>query len=538
MIDRIVTFSVERRWFVLLLTAIAAIIGGWALTRLPIDAVPDITNKQVQVNVRAPALSPDLVEKQVAFPIETALAGVPGLENTRSLSRNGFAQVTAVFSEGTDIYFARQQVAERLRIAEESLPSGVVPEMGPIATGLGEVYMWTVRLAHRSQDKHEPGQPGLQPDGSYITPEGERLTSQADQATYLRTVQDWIVTPLLKNTDGIAGVDTIGGYVKQYQVVPDVQRLAALRLSLDDLANALEQNNTGVGAGVVDRNGEGLAVRSDARIADAGQLANVVVATREGVPILLSQVATVKTGQAIRMGSASENGREVVVGTAVMRIGENSRAVSSAVADRLKEINASLPADVIVQPVLDRTKLVNSTIETVATSLGVTGVLADSSALIANGLDNASDGIVYIISLLALARSQRWKRGAAMTSGVLLLLFAAGVLFDAGRRYFIGSEPIGPTMIGMAIVAAIVNGLCLWLLKRLREPDVNLRAATTFSLNDFISNGGVIVAGGIVMWTGQNWPDLVLGFAVAAIAIKGGIEILNDARAEAVDDDE
>lgn len=173
-----------------------------------------------------------------------------------------------------------------------------------------------------------------------------------------------------------------------------------------------------------------------------------------------------------------------------------------------------------------------------AAGFGVTGVLADSSALIANGLDNASDGIVYIISLLALARSQRWKRGAAMTSGVLLLLFAAGVLFDAGRRYFIGSEPIGPTMIGMAIVAAIVNGLCLWLLKRLREPDVNLRAATTFSLNDFISNGGVIVAGGIVMWTGQNWPDLVLGFAVAAIAIKGGIEILNDARAEAVDDDE
>ena len=409
MIDRIVTFSVERRWFVLLLTAIAAIIGGWALTRLPIDAVPDITNKQVQVNVRAPALSPDLVEKQVAFPIETALAGVPGLENTRSLSRNGFAQVTAVFSEGTDIYFARQQVAERLRIAEESLPSGVVPEMGPIATGLGEVYMWTVRLAHRSQDKHEPGQPGLQPDGSYITPEGERLTSQADQATYLRTVQDWIVTPLLKNTDGIAGVDTIGGYVKQYQVVPDVQRLAALRLSLDDLANALEQNNTGVGAGVVDRNGEGLAVRSDARIADAGQLANVVVATREGVPILLSQVATVKTGQAIRMGSASENGREVVVGTAVMRIGENSRAVSSAVADRLKEINASLPADVIVQPVLDRTKLVNSTIETVATSL-------------------AEGALLVIVVLFLLLGNFRAALIAALVIPITMLLTSFGML--------------------------------------------------------------------------------------------------------------
>ena len=173
-----------------------------------------------------------------------------------------------------------------------------------------------------------------------------------------------------------------------------------------------------------------------------------------------------------------------------------------------------------------------------AVGFGVTGVLADSSALIANGLDNASDGVVYVISLLALTRSPKWKRGAALTSGVLLLIFAAGVLFDAGRRYFTGSEPIGLTMIGMAIIAAIVNGICLWLLKRLRDPDVNLRAATTFSFNDFVSNGGIIIAGGIVMWTGQNWPDLVLGVAVAGIAIKGGIEILKDARSDATGDKE
>jgi len=181
MIGRIVTFSVERRWLVLLVTLIAAVIGAWALSRLPIDAVPDITNNQVQVNIRAPALSPEQVEKQVAFPIETALAGVPGLEHTRSLSRNGFAQVTAVFTESTDIYFARAQVAERLRGAEESLPAGVTPEMGPIATGLGEVYMWTVHLAHRKDDRHAPGEPGIQPDGSYITPEGERLAGTSDR---------------------------------------------------------------------------------------------------------------------------------------------------------------------------------------------------------------------------------------------------------------------------------------------------------------------------------------------------------------------
>ena len=409
MIGRIVTFSVERRWLVLLVTLIAAVIGAWALSRLPIDAVPDITNNQVQVNIRAPALSPEQVEKQVAFPIETALAGVPGLEHTRSLSRNGFAQVTAVFTESTDIYFARAQVAERLRGAEESLPAGVTPEMGPIATGLGEVYMWTVHLAHRKDDRHAPGEPGIQPDGSYITPEGERLAGTSDQATYLRTVQDWIVAPLLKNTPGLAGIDAIGGHVKQYQVAPDVQRLAALKLSLGDLATALEENNSAVGAGVIDRNGEGLTVRSDARLRNAADLARTVIATREGVPILLSQVATVRTGQALRMGSASENGREVVVGTAVMRIGENSRAVASAVARRLEEINASLPTDVIVEPVLDRTALVHATIGTVA--------------------KNLSEGaLLVIVVLFALLGNFRAALIAALVIPVTMLLTSFGML--------------------------------------------------------------------------------------------------------------
>ena len=409
MIGRIVTFSVERRWLVLLVTLIAAVIGAWALSRLPIDAVPDITNNQVQVNIRAPALSPEQVEKQVAFPIETALAGVPGLEHTRSLSRNGFAQVTAVFTESTDIYFARAQVAERLRGAEESLPAGVTPEMGPIATGLGEVYMWTVHLAHRKDDRHAPGEPGIQPDGSYITPEGERLVGASDQATYLRTVQDWIVAPLLKNTPGLAGIDAIGGHVKQYQVAPDVQRLAALKLSLGDLATALEENNSAVGAGVIDRNGEGLTVRSDARLRNAADLGRTVIATREGVPILLNQVATVRTGQALRMGSASENGREVVVGTAVMRIGENSRAVASAVARRLEEINASLPTDVIVQPVLDRTALVHATIGTVA--------------------KNLSEGaLLVIVVLFALLGNFRAALIAALVIPVTMLLTSFGML--------------------------------------------------------------------------------------------------------------
>jgi cobalt-zinc-cadmium resistance protein CzcA len=409
MIARIVTFSVERRWFVLLLTAVASILGMLALQRLPIDAVPDITNNQVQINVVAPALSPDQVEKQVAFTIETALAGIPGLEYTRSLSRNGFGQVTAVFTEGTDIYFARQQVAERMRAAEEDLPEGVNPEMGPIATGLGDIFMWTVEFRELDKVNHKNGEPGLQKDGSYITPEGDHLVSEADKATYLRTVQDWIVTPQLKSTEGLAGVDSLGGYTKEYLVVPDVQRMAAMKITLDDLARALERNNTSAGAGVVNRNGEGLSVRADGRIRNADELARTVVATRENVPIVLSQIAEVRTGQSLRMGSASENGREVVVGTAVMRIGENSRTISNGVAQRLGEIGRSLPVDVVVKPVLNRTDLVNSTIATVARNL-------------------AEGALLVIVVLFALLGNFRAALIAALVIPITVLLTSMGML--------------------------------------------------------------------------------------------------------------
>ncbi|QDK34947.1 efflux RND transporter permease subunit [Sphingomonas sp. IC081] len=369
MIEPIVTWAVARRWLVLLLTTVAAIVGAVSLSRLPIDAVPDITNNQVQVNVLAPALSPELIEKQVAFPIETALAGIKGLESTRSLSRNGFAQVTAVFTDATDIYFARQQVQERLTAAQESLPAGARPEMGPIATGLGEVYIWTLRYSERAHEQHRPGEPGLQPDGSYITPEGDRLVGEADKATYLHTVQDWIVAPQIKAVDGVAGIDSLGGFEKEYRVAPDLQKLAALRLSLADLATALERNNVATGGGTVDRNGEGLAVRADARVLSLAQLRDRVIASREGTPITLGQVAQVRLGQAVRMGAASENGREVVTGTAIMRIGENSRTVSSGVDAKLKAIAPALPRDIVIEPVLDRTKLVDATISTVARNL-------------------------------------------------------------------------------------------------------------------------------------------------------------------------
>ncbi|MEP7006132.1 MAG: CusA/CzcA family heavy metal efflux RND transporter [Sphingomonas bacterium] len=409
MIEHIVTLSVQRRWLVLLLTLFASIIGAFALAKLPIDAVPDITNNQVQVNIRAPGLSPDLAEKQIAFPIETALAGTPGLENTRSLSRNGFVQVTAVFTDATDIYFARQQVSERLRAVEGDLPAGATPELGPIATGLGEVHMWAVRMEHRQGDNHAIGQPGLQPDRSYITPEGDHLVSEADKATYLRTAQDWIVAPLLKQVPGLAEVDSIGGYEKLYLVVPDLQQLAAMRLTIDDIANAIAANNRGIGAGTINRNGEGLTVRSDARLGGIDDLARIPVVTREGVPVLLEQVASVRLGQQLRMGSASENGQEVVIGTAIMRIGENSRAVASAVAARLSTINASLPTDIVVEPVLDRTRLVNATISTVTRNL-------------------AEGALLVIVVLFLLLGNFRAALIAALVIPVTMLLTGFGMV--------------------------------------------------------------------------------------------------------------
>ncbi len=434
MIGRIVTLSVEKRWLVLLLTIAAALLGIGALRQLPIDAVPDITNNQVQINVVAPALSPDQIEKQVAFTVETALAGIPGLEYTRSLSRNGFAQITAVFGEKTDIYFARAQVAERLRTAEEDLPEGVNPEMGPIATGLGDIFMWTVEYRELDQVHHRNGEPGLQRDASYITPEGDHLVSDADKATYLRTVQDWIVTPQLKSTAGLAGVDSLGGYTKEYLVIPDIQRMTAMRLTLQDLTTALQRSNTSAGAGVVNRNGEGLAVRSDGRVRNADELARTVVATRESVPILLNQIATVRTGQALRMGSASENGHEVVVGTAVMRIGENSRTVSTGVAERLTQIGRSLPVDVVVKPVMNRTELVNSTIATVARNL-------------------AEGAVLVIVVLFALLGNFRAALIAACVIPITMLLTSIGML-EAGVSANLMS--LGALDFGLIVDGAVI----------------------------------------------------------------------------------
>ena len=368
MIARILAFSVRGRWYVLLFTIAAAITGGWALTALPIDAVPDITNVQVQVNAFAPALSPLEIEKQVTFPIEVALAGTPGLERTWSFSRNGFAQITAVFTDRTDIYFARQQVIERLADAKGGLPPGVDVKMGPISTGLGEVYWWTVEFAPPGPNVRA-GAAGWQPDGSYLTPEGERLADEVSRLVYLRTVQDWIIRPQLKTVRGVAGADAIGGYVKQYQVAPDVAKLVGYGLSVSRLVSAIEANNASRGANYIERFGEGYVVRTSGRVETLAEIGDIVVAARGDIPIHVKDVATVTVGHDLRLGSASIDGHEAVIGTVLMLVGGNSRTVAAAVDAKIDEINRTLPPSVRIRTILNRTQLVDATVRTVATNL-------------------------------------------------------------------------------------------------------------------------------------------------------------------------
>src|SRR5260370_3878312 len=261
MIERVIDFSVRRRWLILLVALAAAASGFWSLTKLHIDEVPDVTNVQVQINATAPALTPVEIEKQVTVALETALAGTPGLESTRSFSRNGFAQITAVFTDRTDIYFARQQVAERINEAKINLPPGVEVRLGPISTGLGEIYWWAVEYAKPGATAPvRDGQPGWQTDGSYLTPEGERLTDDFQRTVYLRTVQDWIIRPQMKTVLGVAGADAIGGFVKQFQVPPDPARLVGYWLPFSHGVPAIGADNVIQGAHFIEQKGDSHAV--------------------------------------------------------------------------------------------------------------------------------------------------------------------------------------------------------------------------------------------------------------------------------------
>jgi len=347
MIEALVRLSIERRYLMLSLILVLLGVGFWSYQRLPIDAVPDITNVQVQINTEAPGYSPLEAEQRITFPVETALYGLPDLEYTRSLSRYGLSQVTVVFKEGTDIFFARNLIDERLSSIKGALPPGLEPEMGPIATGLGEIFMYTVEA--------EPG--AKQANGSPY------------DATALREVQDWIIKPQLAQVAGVVEVNTIGGFDKQYHVTPDPVRLLQFGISMEDVVQSLNANNNNRGAGYIERNGQQLLVRSPGQLESIADIEAVVVG-RQGVdPVLLRDVAEVAIGKELRTGAATRDGRETVLGTAMMLVGGNSRTVSRDVAQKLEATKASLPDGIKVEAVYDRTTLVDKTIATVQKNL-------------------------------------------------------------------------------------------------------------------------------------------------------------------------
>ncbi|WP_164085267.1 efflux RND transporter permease subunit, partial [Stenotrophomonas maltophilia] len=347
MLERLIGLSIRHRWLTLVFTAALVALGVWSYRHLSIDATPDITNVQVQINTQAPGYSPLEAEQRVTFAIETAMAGLPKLDYSRSLSRYGLSQVTVVFKDGTDLYFARQQVAERLQQIASQLPEGLDPEMGPISTGLGEIFMYTVEA--------EPN--ARKPDGTPYT------------ATDLRTLQDWVIRPQLRTTPGVTEVNTIGGFERQIHITPDPAQLVALGFTLNDVVAAVMRNNQNIGAGYIERNGQQFLVRVPGQLANLEAIGNIVLDRRDGVPIRVRDVASVGEGKELRTGAATQNGHEVVVGTAFMLFGANSREVSQAAAAKLDAANASLPPGVHAKAVYDRTALVDRTISTVSKNL-------------------------------------------------------------------------------------------------------------------------------------------------------------------------
>lgn len=347
MIESIIKASINRRWLVMAGVLLLIGAGVWNYQKLPIDAVPDITNVQVQINTEAPGFSPLEAEQRITYPVETALAGIPKLSFTRSLSRYGLSQVTVVFEEGTDLYFARNLINERLGAIKGLLPEGLEPEMGPVATGLGEIFMYTVE----AEDGY------LQEDGTSI------------DSTELREIQDWIIKPQLSLVPGVTEVNSIGGYNKQYHVNPSPEKMLSYEISFEDISEALELNNANVGAGYVETNGQQILIRSPGQLKTISDIEDVVVKNIDHVPIKIKDIAEVGIGKELRTGAATQGGEETVLGTAMMLVGENSRAVAQAVALKIDEIKSTLPEGVVIDSVYDRTALVDKAIWTVQKNL-------------------------------------------------------------------------------------------------------------------------------------------------------------------------
>ncbi len=462
MLERILRASIEHRWLMMALTAVLVAVGSWSFTQLPIDATPDITNVQVQVNTAAPGYSPPESEQRITYAVETAMAGLPRLQQLRSLSRYGLSQVTVVFEDGTDIYFARQQVAERLLQVRSQLPPGLDPQLGPIATGLGEIFMYTVDA----------------------DPKARKADGTAYTATDLRTLQDWVIRPQLRTVPGVTEVNTIGGFQRQIHITPDPARLRALGFSLEDVAAAVEANNSNVGAGYIERNGQQLLVRIPGQVADLAQIGDIVLDRRQGVPIHVHDVAEVGEGAELRSGAATRDGHEVVMGTVVMLIGANSREVAQAAAARLEQARRSLPEGVSVSVSYDRTALVERTIATVARNLVEGALLVVVVLFLLLGNVRAALITAAVIPLSMLFTLAGMARGGISANLMSLGALDFGLIVDGAviiienclrrfgeRRQALGrdlsraerfaetasasAEVIRPSLFGLGIIAAV-----------------------------------------------------------------------------------
>ncbi|HIF60290.1 MAG TPA: CusA/CzcA family heavy metal efflux RND transporter [Micavibrio sp.] len=413
MLENIIKQSIAHRWLVLISVLAICALGIYNFNRLPIDAVPDITNVQVQINTAADGYSPLEVEQRITFPVETVLAGIPKLDYTRSLSRYGLSQVTVVFEDGTDIFFARQQIAERLQQIKSEIPEGLEPIMGPISTGLGEIFFYTVEA--------EKG--ALKEDGTAYTPMD------------LLTVQNWIIVPQLRNLKGVVEVNTIGGYEQQFHVQPYPDQLLSYDLSIRDVIKALEANNDNAGAGYIERNGEQYLVRIPGQVEGLEDIRNIIVTKRDELTIRVKDVANVKLGAPLRTGAATENGEEIVLGTAMMLMGENSRDVSYRVGEKLKEVAASLPEGVIVKPIYDRTTLVEKTIKTVEKNL-------------------AEGALLVIVILFLLLGNFRAALITALVIPIAMLMTITGMVENkvSGNLMSLGALDFGLIVDGAVII--------------------------------------------------------------------------------------
>lgn len=378
--DTIISFALKRRLLVLAITLLVALLGIYNTLKLPIDAVPDITNVQVQINTAIAGYSPLESEQRLTYVIENAMAGIPNLDHTRSISRYGLSQITVIFDEGTDIYWARQQISERLQGIRGELPKEAEPALGPVSSGLGEVFTYSIRALDGA----------LKEDGT------------AYNAEDLRTIQDWIIRPQLVKVPGVTEINSLGGYEREYQVAPDPGKLLAFKVTVNELITALELNNRNAGAGYIERNGEQWLVRSPGQLKDLEQIRQVVVTKRDDAPVRVGDLAEVFYGKQLRTGAATQNGEETVLGTAFMLLGENSRVVAKEVGDKLKEVNASLPEGIVAEAVYDRTSLVDQTIATVQKNLfeGAVLVIVVLFALLGNFRAALIAALVIPLSML------------------------------------------------------------------------------------------------------------------------------------------